>query len=199
MPKQMPEPNMKRLYPKSPEVRDFARIMRRKAQSAEPPMTFRSGAFNPPPAFVNLNRVPPFVALVLPGEHSVPSDFDFDWTLHKDKTIELRRRAERNRLVEEALLEGKTVAFRSSGNSLNPWVFSGDSCTYAPVTEPKELRLHDIVFCQVQPGDRYYAHIIKQIVERKGRLRFTLSDLKGRENGHCEMEHIYGKLIHVER
>ena len=177
MPKKTPEPAMKRLYPKTPQARDFARKKRREAQSAEPPMTFRSGAFNPPPAFVNLNRVPPFVASVLPG-----ADLRF-----------------RNRLVKEALLRGKPVTFRSSGHSLHPLVCSGDSCTYAPVTEPKKLRLHDIVFCQVQPDDRYYAHIIKQIVERKGRLRFIISNLEGRENGHCEMEHIYGKLIHVER
>ena len=199
MPKKTPEPAMKRLYPKTPQARDFARKKRREAQSACTPMTFRSGAFNPPLAFVNLNRVPPFVAVVLDGEHSVPSDFDFDWTLHKDKTIELRRRAERNRLVKEALLDGKTVAFRSSGNSFKPLVRSGDRCTYEPVTEPKKLQLHDIVFCQVQPHDRFFAHIIKQIEERKGRLRFIISNLEGKENGHCDVEHIYGKLIHVER
>ena len=194
MPKQMPEPAMKRLYPHTPQVQEFARKTRRKKL-----WSICSGAFNPPQAFVNLNQVPPFVALVLEGEHSVLSDLDFDWTLHKDKKIEFERRAERNQLVKDALLKGKTVAFCSSGNSLNPLVFSGDRCTYAPVTEPKELRLHDIVFCQVQPGDRFYAHVIKQIVERKGRLRFTISNLEGSVNGHCEMEHIYGKLIHVMR
>ena len=142
--------------------------------------------------------MPPFVVVVGDG-NSVPPEVDFDWTLDKDKTTELRKRGHRNRLVKEALQSGKTVAFRSSGNSLDPWVLSNDCCTYAPVTDPKELRQHDVVFCEVQPGNRFYAHIIKQIVELRRGPRFYISNLQGRLNGYCEMKHIYGKLIHVQR
>jgi hypothetical protein len=199
MPKRMPGPPLtKRVYPRTPEVRQFLRETRRRTKSAERPMTERADAFNPPPTFPNPNRVPPFVAVVLDGEHSVPPLLDFDWTLHAEKTIELRRREERNVVVKEALQAGNTVAFRSSGNSLHPWVHSGDSCTYVPVNGPMDIRLHDVVFCEVQPGNRFYAHVVKKIVTKRGRLRFTIANLEGRENGWCEMEHIYGKLVHVE-
>ena len=199
-PKRMPGPRAYRLYPRTTEVNRFARSMRNQAQSAERSIGCISpAAFNPPPAFANGSAVPPFVVVVSDGSHSVPPQFDFDWTLHKVKKLELQRREQRDQLVKEALQSGKTVKFRSSGNSLDPWVLSNDSCTYAPVTDPKELRLHDVVFCQVQPCNRFYGHIIKQIVEHRGRPRFHISNLRGRVNGTCEMEHIYGKLIHVER
>ena len=145
------------------------------------------------------NRVPPFVDVVLDGKHSVGPELDFDWTLHSDWSIELKRRDERNKLVKAELQNGNTVAFRSSGNSLDPWVLSGDCCTYAPVTDHRDLQQHDVVFCEVQPGDRFFAHIIKQIVVRRGRPIFYISNLRGKINGYCEKKHIYGKLISVHR
>ena len=120
MPKQMPEPAMKRLYPKTLQVREFARKIRRKKH-----WSICSGAFNPPQAFVNLKQVPPFVAVVSDGENSVPRDFDFDWTLHRDKKIELERRAERNQLAKDALLKGKTWRSAAQGIRLIPGCSAG--------------------------------------------------------------------------
>ena len=144
------------------------------------------------------NRVPPFVDVVLDGKHSVGPELDFDWTLHSDWSIELKRRDERNKLVKAELQNGNTVAFRSSGNSLDPRVCSGDSCTYQPVANAAEIQLNDIVFCEVQPGNRFYAHIVRKIEDWEGRRCFTIANYAGRENGWCYSEHIYGKLIHAE-
>ena len=110
-----------------------------------------------------------------------------------------RWREERNNLVRAELQNCNTVAFRSSGNLLDPPVCSGDSCTYQPVANAAEIQLNDIVFCEVQPGNRFYAHIVKKIEDWEGRRRFTFANYAGRENGWCYSEHIYGKLIHVER
>ena len=145
------------------------------------------------------NRVPPFVDVVLDGKHSVGPELDIDWTLHSDWNIQLKRREERNKLVKAELQNGNTVAFRSSGWSLYPRVCSGDSCTYQPVANADdEIQEEDIVFCEVQPGNRFCAHIVRKIEDLEGRRCFTIANYAGREIGWCYSEHIYGKLIQAE-
>ena len=64
--------------------------------------------------------------------------------------------------LKRMLLEGYTVAYRSSGNSLLPMVASGDRCTYTPVKLVEEVAVNDVVFCEVQRGDRFYAHLVSK-------------------------------------
>ena len=137
-------------------------------------------------------RLPPFV---LEGAHEVTPELDVDWTLcPEDWEKELRLRHQRNLLIKEKLLEGKSVCFRSSGNSLAPRVCSNDQATYEPVTNEKEVQVDDIVFCEVQPNDRFYAHIVKRKEWCRGEWIFTISNIQGRPNGWCAMRHIYGKM-----
>ena len=163
-------------------------------------------------------RVAPFVAIVpivLEGvdthnpdpEYRMPTkrvsrdDLDQDWTLHEDRDIEWKRREERNKLVKQALQHKHSVKFRSSGWSLYPKVHSGDSCTYAPVADvTKDVQEEDVVFCQVQPKGYFYAHIVKKIwYTDQGLWKCVIANRSGDENGWCYAEHIYGKLIAVER
>ena len=166
--------------------------MARRARSAAPAMKQR-----PNPEFPMPNRVPPHVNLVFDGQHRVHRH-DVDWTLHSDWGIELHRRHERNKLIKAALIEGNTIAFRSSGHSLHPRVRDNDSCSYEPVTDAADIQVHDVVFCEVQPRNLFYAHVVKHIDRFHGHPCFTIANLRGRENGWCMAEHIYGKLIHVE-
>ena len=180
-----------RLFPQTPKVRALERTLQRRARSAKSSMV---------KSFLVNNRVQPFVALIFEGEHCVPPEFDFDWTQHPNRKTEYKLREQRNVLIKEALKNGKKIAYRSSGNSMSPWVVSGDSCTFQPVVDAKLLRPHDVVFCQIQsPRVAYYAHIIKKMVPWKGGLKFTISNLEGHVNGTCTQEHIYGKLTHVQR
>ena len=94
------------------------------------------------------------------GDHEVRPEDDFDQTLGHDWLTELDRREERNVELKRMLLEGYTVAYRSSGNSLLPLVASGDRCNYTPVTSETQVLVNDVVFCEVQKGDRFYAHIV---------------------------------------
>ena len=124
-----------------------------------------------------------------------------DWTLcPQHKQMEYRLREVRNKLLKEKLLAGDTVCYRSSGWSLWPRVSSGDMTTYRPVRSVEQVNIDDIVFCEVQPGSRFYAHLVKEkwwdAWEEK--YKFTISNINGFENGHCHIEHIHGILIDVE-
>jgi len=121
-----------------------------------------------------------------------------DWTLHEDWDIEQRPREERNKHIKERLLAGKNVCYRSSGNSLWPTVKSGDLCEFEPIkaASADDSKLMDIVFCEVQPGDRFYAHLFlrKETNDHSGKTRFIIGNKSGYENGWCFLEHIYGRL-----
>ena len=95
--------------------------------------------------------------------HEITPELDVDWTLcPEDPAKELRLRWERNVLIKEQLQLGNPVVYRSSGWSLWPRVWSNDLCSYDPVTSANEVRFGDIVFCQVQPGDRFFAHVVSR-------------------------------------
>ena len=122
-----------------------------------------------------------------------------DWTLcPEDWSKELRLRQFRNEMIKEQLQLGKPVIYRSSGWSLYPRVWPNDLCTYEPVTSIYEVNKDDIVFCEVQPGDRFYAHLVWCKWFQEGEWYSTISNLQRRSNGWCSIKHIYGRLIRVE-
>jgi len=129
----------------------------------------------------------------------VGTDLDTDWTLHADWAEEQRLREERNLLIKQQLDAGQTVAYRSSGWSLFPRVRSNDICCYLPVRFPEQVEEDDIVFCQVQPEGYFYAHLVKEKKWDHDRhaWKFLVSNLEGRINGHCYIEHMVGKLLQV--
>ena len=142
---------------------------------------------------------------VLESKHEALPDLDDDWTLcPEDFGKELKLRQVRNQMIKEALLKGRKCFYRSSGNSLAPRVRSGNGCCYHPVTNADEVNENDIVFCEVQPGDRFYAHVVKYKYWHTGdpheppQWAFIISNIKGRENGWCYMEHIYGKCVEIQ-
>ena len=139
------------------------------------------------------DRPPPHV---LNWSHEITQELDVDWTLcPEDSAKELRLRAERNEMIKEHLQRGKPVIYRSSGWSLYPRVWSNDLCSYDPVTSADEVHEDDIVFCQVQPGDRFYGHLVSRKSFQEGEWWFIISNAHGRSNGWCSMKNIYGRLI----
>ena len=67
--------------------------------------------------------------------------------------------------------------------------------TYAPVTSADMAQVDDIVFCEVQTSNRFYAHLVKNKYLQGGAWVFKISNMQGWVNGWCRIEHIYGKLI----
>ena len=129
-------------------------------------------------------------------------EWDIDYTLQEspDWETELKRRRERDIQIKAQLKEGRNVFYRSSGWSLYPYVSSGDGCTYTLVTSQKQVQVNDIVFCEVQPGDRFYAHLVLEAQEgSSGKMRYIIGNASGHQNGWCHIEHIYGRLVKVEK
>ena len=123
--------------------------------------------------------------VVVYGPHEVRPEQDVDQTLSWDWTTVVRRREERNVVLKQMLQAGHQVAYRSSGRSLEPRVYSGDRCSYDPVTSAEQVSVDDVVFCEVQEGDRFYAHLVsrKEWHNWDECYYFWISNMKGRTNG----------------
>ena len=127
------------------------------------------------------------------------SYYDYDWTLVPNRDREHRLREIRNRMIQDSLMEGLTVAYRSSGWSLYPLIHSNDLCYFEPVYA-QDVRVGDIVFCQVEPGGRFYAHrVLAKRWDWDARYNwndycFWIGNMKGRCNGWCFSDQVYGRL-----
>jgi hypothetical protein len=133
---------------------------------------------------------------ILQDRHEASPELDVDWTLSEDLLKEYRVREVRSQLIKTQLLSGRQVCYRSSGWSLCPRVRSNDQTTYAPVNLNVDMvQVDDIVFCEVQTSNRFYAPLVKDKYLHRGVWTFIISNLQGHVHGWCRIEHIYGKLI----
>ena len=67
-----------------------------------------------------------------------------------------------------------------------------------------EIRVGDVVFCKVQPTNKYFAHLVLQIdlpPNDKSSLEPTywIGNIEQHRNGWCQRRHIFGILVHVEK
>ena len=79
--------------------------------------------------------------------HEIHPKADIGWTIPDDPNDwdeENSRRHVRNLIIKKQLLGGKTVQYTSSGNSLWPWVHSGDCCLIEPCRDASDHKLDDI-------------------------------------------------------
>ena len=131
---------------------------------------------------------------MLQGRHEASPELDADWTLSEEWAKEQRLREVRSELIKTQLLAGMPVCYRGSGWSLCPRVRANDQTTYDPVNSDYMVQVDDIVFCQVQSSNRFYAHLVKSKEWYKGDGLFTNSNIMGYVNGWCRIEHSYGRL-----
>ncbi len=133
---------------------------------------------------------------MLQGRHEASPELDVDWTLSEDWAEEQQLREARSKLIKTQLLEGTAVCYRSSGWSLCPRVRSNDQTTYAPVNLNADMvQVDDIVFCEVQTSNRFYAHLVKNKYLQGGKWASWLRTCRAWANGWCRIEHMCGKLI----
>jgi hypothetical protein len=96
---------------------------------------------------------------------------------------------------QHRLQNGEVVQFRGGGNSLAPRIRSGECCKYAPVKTHEDVKQKDIVFCTIK--GRYWTHLVKKktFVGGTDEFLYTISNIKGFENGTIPFANIYGKCI----
>ena len=134
------------------------------------------------------------------GAHEVHPKDEIDWTQNADLGNEMKLRLVRNAMIKEMLVGGRTVQYRSTGDSLKPRVRSNDVTMWEPVKDHSLLKVGDIVFCVVQEGDRFYGHAIHEIgTWTNGKTYWMIGNLKNPPhiNGWCYAEHIFGRLMEV--
>ena len=72
---------------------------------------------------------------------------------------------------------------------------------HAVQKKASEISVGDIVFCQVQPGERYFAHIVLEVVQPNYYTEakyYQIGNITGHRNGWCFREQIYGILVDVQ-
>lgn len=92
------------------------------------------------------------------------------------------------------LREGRLVKRKEKGNSMVPIIRSGQPHTVAPIADPADLRVGDVVFCKVR--GHFYTHLISAIRRNKGRFEFQISNNHGHVNGWTR--NVFGKVISVD-
>ena len=136
--------------------------------------------------------------VVLESPHEASHVLHEDWTVvpgsnHDPEkwARELRRREARNLLIRQKLDEGRDVFYRSSGSSMWPLVQSDDACTFRPIQavtakdgihtiekEASEIGVGDIVFCQVQPSQHHYAHIVLSVEDHHQEPKYWIGNIE---------------------
>ena len=77
---------------------------------------------------------------------------------------------------------------------------SGDAITISPLEEDDAINIGDIVFCEVQEGNRFYVHMVRSRdwCHHNKEYKWWIGNIRGRLNGWCLRKHIYGKVTEVE-
>ena len=98
---------------------------------------------------------------VVSAHIDAPDQFKKDWTDTDNDDLWRFLTEKRYDMMKELLYNGTPVQFPSGGRSLEPLVYSGDTCFLWPVVPgTTSIEPGDIVFCEVQPNDRFYCHLV---------------------------------------
>ena len=114
---------------------------------------------------------------------------------------------ERSKRIRDRLIEYESSWYKVTGGWLDPVAQPGQWVLLEPVRFKWHfLKVGDIVFCQVQPGDWLYVHWIVQIQHDVHTLwdgdhprRFVIgnNDDPPDVDGTCYDWHIFGRVIEV--
>ena len=139
------------------------------------------------------------VPKILFQAHEIHPSYEADWTLDSGNGEELWLRRFRNCMIKDLLVSKRSVQYRSTGGSLAPRVQENDVTMWEPIVNHASLVIGDIVFCAVQPRDRFYGHMIHYIGDWNGTTYWQIGNMKNPPwmNGWCYAEHIFGRLMEV--
>ena len=108
-----------------------------------------------------------------------------------------QERNDNNKFLKAKLQAGMFVMCRMSGGSMLPLVHHKDVCLFEPVLNSDTIKEGDIVFCEIQPSNKFAAHKVLKIYEETNIRYYDIGDKRGCKHGWCQGQHIYGRLIEV--
>ena len=102
-------------------------------------------------------------------------------------------------MIKKHLQDDIAIEFRSTGNSLNPLVYSGDLCVIHQIDDISKLQVGDIVLREVQEGSRFFVREILGNFDYEGSRCYWISNNEDpvHINGWRYDHHIHGILIEV--
>jgi hypothetical protein len=93
------------------------------------------------------------------------------------------------------LQAGKTVVgYKGRGNSMLPIIKSGEPVTLAPITDPRSLKVGDLVLCRC--SGYVFTHKITAIRGKHPKLEFQISNNSGHVNGWTRA--VFGKVVAID-
>jgi hypothetical protein len=75
---------------------------------------------------------------------------------------------------------------------MEPEIRSGQLCTIQPTSFTPRVQVGDVVLCLVAGNE--YLHYVAEVKDGK----YLIKNARGRANGWCPLEHIYGVCTKVE-
>lgn len=98
------------------------------------------------------------------------------------------------------LTEGKMIQFRPRGNSMVPFIKSGDLVTVEPIKPETEMYLKegDIVLCVV--GRNQYLHLIGKFIWGGDDAddKYRIENASGFVNGVIGRDKIFGRVVNIQ-
>ena len=133
-----------------------------------------------------------------------PKELCVDWTDVEDMATWRWLVEKRHRMTKDCMALNNIVKMTSAGKSIEPLMRSGDTFEVRPMGGGYTVKAGDIVFCQVQPGNRHFIHLVCSVEEEMDKeyevvrkVYYIGNNKKGnaqRYNGWCHAEHIYGDV-----
>ena len=141
----------------------------------------------------------------MPESHEVHPVNDMAWTIPEERPLwrnEITKRQCTNLAIKDHLQRDSDVEVRASGWSMAPRVQDGDMCLYEPVYGEESILVGDVVFCQVWPGEQFFAQYVLSAANLHGVTMFDIGyciEAGGGVVGYCTHKEIYGRLHGVVR
>lgn len=97
-----------------------------------------------------------------------------------------------NEEIKTALLNGEEVMHWEFGDSMFPMLLSGEYCHIKPLTEERQPKIGDALFCGFKSGPREYlmVHRCTDIIERNNQKYYLISTTEGTMYGWTPL--VYG-------
>ena len=126
-----------------------------------------------------------------------------DWIFEKQRRLDLHHEM----VIDKCSWQnGRELQYGSLHDDARRWLLPVEMCTFHPVqavTAQKEasgIGVGDVVFCQVQRSQQFYAHLVLSIEHdyHAQEPKYWIGNIEQRVNGWCFREHIYGILVQVQ-